>query len=459
MFPSPGQGHMSPMIQFSKSVASKGVRVTLVTTTSSSNSIQAQEISFKVELISDGSEHVDKKSETIDEYLERFRRVTTQTLANLIINLKSRTSTSDASESELVLNPIKLLVYDSSLPWLFDIAQQHGIAGAPFFTQSCAVTAIYHHFHQGAFTIDPSSTTIKQLPSMPPLGIKDVPSFLCDQGRSFPALFNISRDQFSNLSEAKWLLWNTFDKLEHEVLEWMTSTQSWPIMTVGPTIPSMFFDKRFEDDKDYSFNLFNPNVDACMKWLDSKEIGSVVYVSFGSYASPNKEQMEELAWGLKNSNYNVLWVVKQSEKEKLPSSFAEEMLEKGLVVTWCPQLQVLAHKAVGCFVTHCGWNSILEALSLGVPMVAMPQWSDQATNAKFIEDVWKTGVRVKVDEELGVATKEEIALCIGKIMEEEKGMEIRKASLKWKKLTKEAVSEGGSSYKNIDELVAKLKLI
>lgn len=218
VFPSPGQGHMSPMIQFSKRLASKGVRVTLVTTTTSSNSIQTQEInSFKVELISDGSEHVDKKSETIDEYLERFRRVTTQTLANLIINLKNRTSTSDASESELVPNPIKLLVYDSSLPWLFDIAQQHGIAGAPFFTQSCAVTAIYHHFHQGAFTIDPSSTTILQLPSIPPLEIKDVPSFLCDHGHSFPALFNISRDQFSNLSEAKWLLWNTFDKLEDEV--------------------------------------------------------------------------------------------------------------------------------------------------------------------------------------------------------------------------------------------------
>lgn len=238
----------------------------------------------------------------------------------------------------------------------------------------------------------------------------------------------------------------------------MTSTLSRPIMTIGPTIPSMFLDKRFEDDQDYSFNLYSPNVDACMKWLDCQEIGSVVYVSFGSYASPSKDQMEEIAWGLKNSNYNILWVVKQSEKEKLPINFVEGISEKGLVVSWCSQLQVLAHKAVGCFVTHCGWNSILEALSLGVPMVAMPQWSDQTTNAKFIEDVWKTGVRVKVNEKLGVAARDEIAWCITKVMEEESGMEMRKASLKWKRLAKEAVDEGGSSDKNMDELVAKLEL-
>ncbi|XP_004287162.1 PREDICTED: UDP-glycosyltransferase 74E1-like [Fragaria vesca subsp. vesca] len=454
VFPSPGQGHMSPMIQFSKRLASKGVRVTLVITTTSSNSIQTHANSFKVEVISDGSEQGNKKSETIEEYLERFRRVTTHTLANLIITkIKTSTCTPGASESEF-----KLFVYDSSMPWLSDVAQQHGIAFAPFFTQSCAVTAIYHQFHQGAFMTEPSATATMLLPCLPPLGIKDVPSFLYDHAKSYPSLFNSSRDQFSNLSEAKCLLWNTFDLLEDEVLEWMTSTLSRSIMTIGPTIPSMFLDKRFEDDLDYSFNLYSPNVDACMKWLDCQENGSVVYVSFGSYASPSKDQMEEIAWGLKNSNYNILWVVKQSEKEKLPINFVEGISEKGLVVSWCSQLQVLAHKAVGCFVTHCGWNSILEALSLGVPMVAMPQWSDQTTNAKFIEDVWKTGVRVKVNEKLGVATRDEIAWCITTVLEEGSGMEMRKASLKWKRLAKEAVDVGGSSDKNMDELVAKLEL-
>ena len=229
----------------------------------------------------------------------------------------------------------------------------------------------------------------------------------------------------------------------------------WPVKTIGPVIPSMYLDKRLEDDKEYGLNLFKPNVDACMKWLDTREIGSVVYASFGSLAALGEEQMEELSLGLKNSKCYFLWVVRETEEKKLPDNFLEETTEKGLVVTWCPQLDVLAHKAIGCFMTHCGWNSTLEALSLGVPMVAMPQWTDQPTNAKFIVDVWKVGIRIKLDEK-GIATKEEIELCIREVMEGERGKEVKKNSLRWKELAIEAVDEGGSSDKNIEEFVAKL---
>jgi len=165
--------------------------------------------------------------------------------------------------------------------------------------------------------------------------------------------------------------------------------------------------------------------------------------------------MAEVAWGLKNSNCYFLWVVRASEEKKLPSNFLQETTEKGLVVTWCPQLDVLAHKAIGCFMTHCGWNSTLEALSLGVPMVAMPQWTDQPTNAKFIVDVWRVGIRIKVDEK-GIVTKEEIEMCVGEVMEGERGKEMKKNSMRWKELAIEAVDEGGSSDKNIEEFLAKL---
>ncbi len=233
------------------------------------------------------------------------------------------------------------------------------------------------------------------------------------------------------------------------------ASKQWPIKTVGPAIPSLYLDKRLEDDKEYGLHLFKPDVDACMKWLDTKETGSVVYTSFGSLASLGEEQMEELKWGLKNSNCYFLWVVRETEQQKLPSNFLEEIVENGIVVNWCPQLEVLTHKAVGCFMTHCGWNSTLEALSIGVPMVAMPQWTDQTTNAKFIKDVWKVGVRIKLDER-GIATKEEIELCIREVMEGESGKEMKKNSIKWKEFAKEAVGEGGSSDKNIEEFVAKL---
>jgi pathogen-inducible salicylic acid glucosyltransferase len=98
----------------------------------------------------------------------------------------------------------------------------------------------------------------------------------------------------------------------------------------------------------------------------------------------------------------------------------EESSKKSLLVTWSPQLEVLAHKSVGCFMTHCGWNSTLEALSLGVPLVAMPQWTDQPTNAKCIADVWHVGVRLKANEK-GIVTKEKVEGCIREVMEGERG--------------------------------------
>ncbi|KAJ6734283.1 GLYCOSYLTRANSFERASE [Salix purpurea] len=105
--------------------------------------------------------------------------------------------------------------------------------------------------------------------------------------------------------------------------------------------------------------------------------------------------------------------------------------------------------------THCGWNSTLEALSLGVPMVAMPQWTDQPTNAKYIADVWRVGVRLQANEK-GIITKEELEKCTREVMGGETGDEMRRNSEKWKKLAMAAVGEGGSSDKNIIEFAAKL---
>ncbi|TQE14299.1 hypothetical protein C1H46_000218 [Malus baccata] len=166
---------------------------------------------------------------------------------------------------------------------------------------------------------------------------------------------------------------------------------------------------------------FKSNNDACMKWLDEQLKGSVAYMAFGSAAQLQAEQMEELEWGLRRSKSKFLWVV-------------------------------LAHEAVGCFVTHCGWNSTLEALSLGVPIVALPQWTDQSTNAKYIMDVWKIGMKAVADEK-GVVRQEVVELCISEIIAGERGREIKKKALEWKELARKAVYEGGSSSKTVDEFI------
>jgi len=230
----------------------------------------------------------------------------------------------------------------------------------------------------------------------------------------------------------------------------------WPLKTIGPCVPSLFLDKRIQDDNDYGINILTPNSESCIKWLVNKPKGSVVYVSFGSRASLSEDQTEEIAYGLKNCGRFFIWVVRESEKGKIPKGFSET-LEKGLIVTWCQQLEVLAHEAVGCFVTHCGWNSTLEALSLGVPVIAMPIWTDQITNAKFIVDVWNIGV-IGIGDEKGVVRRETIDDCIREIMDTEKGNELKKNAMKWKNVAKNAVDEGGSSDKNIVEFVNEVTL-
>ncbi|KAG6732904.1 hypothetical protein I3843_01G192500 [Carya illinoinensis] len=441
VLPYPAVGHINPMLQFSKRLASKGPKVTLVMTGTMSTgykSMQAQARSVAIEPISDGSDEA-KSLGNWDHDL--FKAMVSESLAKLIEKLGKSSK-----------YPPKCLVYDSVMPWAIDVARHYGLTGAAFFTQSCAVKAIYYHAHVGSILRMPLEGPTVSLPSLPLLGIDDLPSFLCDTD-SYPAFLTLVLNQFSNIQEANWILCNTFDMLEDEIMTWMAS--QWPVKTIGPAIPSVYLDKRLEDDKEYGLNLFKPDADACMKWLDTKETGSVIYASFGSLVALGEEQMEEVAWGLKNSNCYFLWVVRESEEKKLPSNFLQETAEKGLVVSWCPQLEVLAHEAAGCFMTHCGWNSTLEALSLGVPLVAMPQWTDQTTNAKFIVDVWKVGVRIKLDEK-GIATKEEIEMCIKEVMEGERGKEMKKNSMRWKELAKEAVDEGGSSDKNIVEFVAKL---
>jgi pathogen-inducible salicylic acid glucosyltransferase len=201
VFPYPVQGHINPMLQFSKRLASKDLGVTVITTTSISKSMQAlQESSLNFVTISDGSKQGDK--ETMDEELERFKLFVSESLAELIERQKSSQ------------HPPKLLVYDSCMPWALNVARQLGVDGAPFFTWSCAVNEIYHHAyaHQGVFLQTPSAS----LPSMPSLGVNDVPSFLNDTA-PYSSMLKFVFNQFSNFHEANWIFSNTFDKLEHEV--------------------------------------------------------------------------------------------------------------------------------------------------------------------------------------------------------------------------------------------------
>lgn len=126
----------------------------------------------------------------------------------------------------------------------------------------------------------------------------------------------------------------------------------------------------------------------------------------------------------------------------------------GKVVQWSPQEQVLAHPSVACFVTHCGWNSTMESLTSGMPVVAFPQWGDQVTDAVYLVDVFKTGVRMcRGEAENRVIPREEVEKCLLEAISGPKAEEMKKNALKWKEVAEAAVAEGGSSDRNLQEFV------
>jgi hypothetical protein len=147
----------------------------------------------------------------------------------------------------------------------------------------------------------------------------------------------------------------------------------------------------------------------CLKWLDAQAPASVLYVSFGSIATMSAAELVETAWGLANSGHPFLWVLRPglvrgtppSEAPPLPDGFDAATRGRGVVVSWAPQEEVLAHPAVGAFWTHCGWNSTLESVCAGVPIMACPCFGDQMGNARYVEHVWRTGLTLDGELERG----------------------------------------------------------
>jgi len=237
--------------------------------------------------------------------------------------------------------------------------------------------------------------------------------------------------------------------------EYMAS--AWRAKTVGPTVPASYLgDGRLPSDTKYGLHLFELTTAPCVAWLDARPPRSVVYASFGSLSDLDPSEMREVARGLLDAGRPFLWVVRASEAHKLPAGYEEEAARGGgLVVSWCPQLEVLAHRAVGCFLTHCGWNSTVEALVAGVPMVAVPQWTDQPMNARYVEAAWRVGVRVRPAAADGLVRRGELAGGIEEVMGGERSGEYRRNAAAWMEKARAASREGGSSDRNIAEFVAK----
>ena len=291
------------------------------------------------------------------------------------------------------------------------------------------------------------------------LSSSDLPSFLVpSKASAHNFVLKLHQKQLEQLNRESnpRVLVNSFDALESEALR---AINKFKLMGIGPLLPSAFLDGKDPSDSSFGGDIFRGSKDY-IQWLNSNVESSVIYLSCGSLSVLPKQQSEEIARGLLDSGRPFLWVIRAKENEEEEKedklSCVEELEQLGMIVPWCSQVEVLSHPSLGCFVSHCGWNSTLESLACGVPVVAFPQWTDQTTNAKLIEDVWKTGLRVMVNQE-GLVEGGEIKKCLELVMGGgERGQEVRSNAKKWKDLAREAVKDGGSSDKNLKNFVDEI---
>ncbi|KAM0890440.1 hypothetical protein ACQ4PT_027069 [Festuca glaucescens] len=430
------QGHTNPMLQFGQRLAYHGLRPTLVVTRYVLSSTEPPGDPFRVAAISDGFDAGGMAScPDYAEYFSRMEAVGSQTLRELL------------SSEARAGRPVRVLVYDPHLAWAQPVARAAGVATAAFFSQPCAVNIIYGELWAGRMTLP--ATDGRELVARGALSVElgpeDMPPFVAVP-ESQPVFTRTSIRQFEGLEEADDVLVNSFHHFEPKEAEYMELT--WRAKMIGPTLPSFYLDDdRLPCNKSYGFNLFDGDT-PCMDWLEKQNISSVVLVSYGTVSNYDTTQLEELGNGLCDSGKPFIWVVRSNEAHKLSKGLKMKCEKTGLIVSWCPQLEVLAHRAIGCFVTHCGWNSTLEAVASGVPLVGIPHWADQPTISKYVESVWGMGVKARKSDN-GFLRSGEIERCIREVMDGERNDKYKRNAAKWMQKAKKAMQEGGSSDMHI----------
>jgi len=252
--------------------------------------------------------------------------------------------------------------------------------------------------------------------------------------------------------EASAIILNTFDAMEHDVLEALSSILP-PVYSIGP-LNLLVKDIDDEDLNAIRSNLWKEEFE-CVEWLDTREPNSVVYVNFGSITVMTSEQLNEFAWGLASSNKSFLWVIRPDvvggENVVLPPGFVEQTKDRGLLSSWCPQEQVLAHPAIGGFLTHSGWNSTLESVCGGVPMICWPFFAEQQTNCRFCCKDW--GIGLEIED----VKRDKIESLVRELVDGEKGREMKEKAMQWKDLAVSASSGPyGSSFLNLENLIRQV---
>ncbi|GAB2211519.1 hypothetical protein Droror1_Dr00024834 [Drosera rotundifolia] len=474
--PFPAQGHINPMMKLAKLLHHRGFHITFVNTDYSHKrllkSLGPSSLdglpSFRFEAIPDGQPPSDNPD--VISTLDFMERTCLGPFMELVGSLDGP--------------PVSCVIADAVLMFPVDAAEKLGVIIVQLWTSTASSFLGFMHcrdlLDRGLVPLKDESyltngyldeTEIDWIPTMEGIKLKYLPSFIARNTDPNDFMLNFVMKIIETNKRASAIIFNTFSSLDHQVLSAASTHHSPsppPYIPIGPL--HLLLEQHIKDQDNHVINkttsatTLRSNLwkedPTCLEWLNSREQGSVVYVNFGSITVLTPDQLVEFAWGLANSEHYFLWIIRpdlitSDYSSTLPAEFLEVTKERGLLAPWCDQESVLRHPAVGGFLSHAGWNSMLESMSCGIPMICWPFFADQQTNTWFSREKW--GIALEIDS---AVTRHKVNKQVRELMEGEKGKDMRKKATEWKRLAHEAIAPpAGSSYSNFENLIQSLLLV
>ncbi|KAI7726836.1 hypothetical protein M8C21_006161 [Ambrosia artemisiifolia] len=433
LFPFPFQGHINPMLQLANLLYSKGFSITILHTNFNAPKISNYPHFTFISILDNDPED---------------KRFSKSSLIDFAPNFIFKQDGADVLRKELELllalekdKPVSCLITDAFWHFTQSVADSLNLPRLVLRTSSLYSTIIFSSIplldDRGYFTLDDSHLE-EQVSEFPLLKVKDILKIGIKSNKDPYA--ELLSDMIKQTKASSGIIWNSFNELEETELE-----------RIQHEFPVQSFLIPFPKYLTSSLSSLLDQDQTVIHWLDQQSTESVLYVSFGSISQVNEKEFLEIAHGLVNSKQPFLWVVRpgfvkgSTWLESLPDEFPGE---KGRVVKWAPQQEVLAHEATGAFWTHSGWNSTLESVCEGVAMICSPFRGDQSLDARYISDA----VRVGVYLENGFQ-REEISGAINRVMVDEEGKEIRERVRVLKQKADVSLMKSGSSYESLESLI------
>uniref|UniRef100_A0A5B7ATH2 Glycosyltransferase n=1 Tax=Davidia involucrata TaxID=16924 RepID=A0A5B7ATH2_DAVIN len=463
MIPYPLQGHVIPFVHLAMKLALKGFTITFVNTQSIHHQISKAQphdksttndnddifvkarksgLDIRYETVSDGLPLGFDRSLNHDQFMECILHVFSAHVDELVRQITVRSDP-----------PVTCLIADTFYVWPSMIADKYQLVNVSFWTEPALVFTLYYHLgllrkHGHFASNDNREDTVDYIPGVRAIEPTDLMSYLQATDIS-TVVHRIIYKAFEDVKKADIIVYNTVQELESETISALHQKQ--PTYAIGPIFPTGF------TKSTVATSLWSES--DCTQWLNTKSDGSVLYVSFGSYAHTSKHDIVEIAHGLLLSGVNFIWVlrpdiVSSDDTDFLPVGFEHDIKDRGLIVPWCCQITVISHQAIGGFLTHCGWNSILESIWCNLPLICFPLLTDQFTNRKLVVDDWRIGLNLCDKKSV---TREEVGEKINRLMGGKTSDELRNEVKKVRKTLENAWAADGSSERNFNQFIKDVK--